>query len=105
MVCPYLGIVQITDADRSQGSLYIGIDLQHLSLFVCQDGHKTHMLLNPKALLEEDGSVDHDIDVVLGLCQRVVVVIHIHLHRLAQSLHDNNSYFLSAKCNITKTKT
>ena len=62
MVCPYLGIVQTTDADRSQGSLYIDIDLQHLSLFVCQDGHKTHMLLNPKALLEEDGSVDHDID-------------------------------------------
>ena len=56
------------------------------------------MLLNPKALLEEDGSVDHDIDVVLGLCQRVVVVIHIHLHRLAQSLHDNNSYLFSKKC-------
>ena len=84
-----LGIVQTT-ADRSQGSLYIDIDLQHLSLFVCQDGQETHMLLNPKALLEEDGSVDHDIDVVLGLCQRVVVVIHIQLHCLAQSLDDNN---------------
>ena len=59
------------------------------------------MLLNPKALLEEDGSVDHDIDVVLGLCQRVVVVIHIHLHRLAQSLHDNNSYLFSKKCKKT----
>ena len=91
MVCPYFGIVETTDADRSQGSLYIGIDLQHLSLFVCQDGQDTHMLLNPKALLEEDGSVDHDVDVVLGLGQRVVVVIHIHLHRLAQRLDDNNS--------------
>ena len=89
MVRPYLGIVETTVADRSQGSLYIDIDLQHLSLFVCQDGHKTHMLLNPKALLEEDGSVDHDVDVVLGLGQWVVVVVHVHLNRLTQSLAIN----------------
>ena len=53
-------------------------------------GYKTHMLLNSKALLEEDGSIDHHIDIVLRLGQRVVVVIHIQLHRLAQSLEDDN---------------
>ena len=50
------------------------------------------MLLNSKALVEEDGSIDHHIDVVLRLGQRVVVVIHIQLHRLAQSLEDDNFF-------------
>ena len=47
------------------------------------------MLLNSKALLEENGSVDHDVDVVLGLGQWVVVVVHVHLNRLTQSLAIN----------------
>ena len=49
------------------------------------------MLLNPKALFEEDGSIDHHVDIVLRLAQRVVVIVHIHLHWLTQSL--DNSYF------------
>jgi len=44
------------------------------------------MLLNPKALFEEDGSIDHHVDIVLRLAQRVVVIVHIHLHWLTQSL-------------------
>ena len=47
------------------------------------------MLLDPKALFEEDGSIDHDVDVVLGLGQWVVVVVHVHLNRLTQSLAIN----------------
>ena len=53
------------------------------------------MLLNSKALFEEDGGIDHHVDVVLWLAQRVVVVVYIHLHCLTQSLHSitvSNSY-------------
>ena len=50
------------------------------------------MLLNSKALFEEDGGIDHHVDVILWLAQRMVVVVHIHLHCLTQSL-DSNSYF------------
>merc|ERR1719370_1185585 len=53
----------VTGVDRSQGTL-----------------------LNSEALFEEDGGIDHHVDVVLWLRQRVVVVVHIHLHRLTQSL-------------------
>ena len=34
------------------------------------------------ALFEEQGSVDHHVDIVLHLPQRVVVVVQVHLHRL-----------------------
>ena len=51
------------------------------------------MLVNSKALFEEDGGIDHHVDVVLWLAQRVVVVVYIHLHCLTQSLHSNSCFF------------
>ena len=86
--------------DRSQGNWWactlkkaflVGTRHQNFHNFFCQN--ESHISLNSKALLEEDGSVDHNVDVVLRLPQRVVVVVHIHLHCLAQSLHDNNDFF------------
>ena len=44
------------------------------------------MLFNSEALFEEDGSIDHHIDVVLWLGQRMVVVVDVHLHCFAQCL-------------------
>merc|ERR1719376_1301774 len=44
------------------------------------------MSLNSKALFEEDGSIDHHVDIVLRFAQWMVVIVHIHLHWLTQSL-------------------
>ena len=54
--------------------------------------HKTSIdyLAQPPSLLEtlcvEDGSVDHDVGIILRLGQGVVVVVDVHLDSLAQSL-------------------
>ena len=45
----------------------------------------------PNALFEKKGSVDHDVDIVLHLAQRVVVIVHVHLHRLPFSLRIQSS--------------
>ena len=34
------------------------------------------------ALLKKQGSIDHHVHIVLHLAQRVVVIVHVHLHRL-----------------------
>ena len=36
----------------------------------------------PNALIEKQCSVDHDVHIILHLPQRVVVIVHVHLHRL-----------------------
>ena len=46
----------------------------------------SHILFNSEALFEEDGSIDHHIDVVLRLGQRMVVVVDVHLDCFAQCL-------------------
>ena len=45
----------------------------------------------PNALFKKQGSVDHDVDIVLNLPQRVVVIVHVHLHRLALRLRIRSS--------------
>ena len=38
------------------------------------------------ALFKKQGSVDHDVDIILHLAQWVVVIVQVHLHRLPFSL-------------------
>ena len=66
------------------------------------------MLLNSEALFEEDGGIDHHVHVVLWLRQWVVVVVHIHLHCLTQSLNSDisHSYILfSEQCRKLEEET
>ena len=43
------------------------------------------------ALFKKQGSVDHDVDIILHLPQRVVVVVQVHLHRLPFRLRIQSS--------------
>ena len=63
------------------------------------------MLIDSKALFEEDGSIDHHVDIVLRFAQWVVVIVHIHLHWLTQSLDSNSNFSLQKVQNLGRIET